>query len=239
MIRVQNVRKSFSQGQEQSRVLNGVDLNIMKGEFVAVMGPSGSGKSTLLQLIGGLDVPDDGTIEIDKENIEAMKERERTIFRRENVGFVFQNYQLLQNLSVEENIAFPIHAGGKMSADAKERINDLVAAVGLSGLEKKRVNLLSGGQQQRVAIARALVNKPEVLLADEPTGNLDRAKAEEILALIVSFHQKYNQTIVMVTHDIFAAGFADRIVLFKDGRIDRMISRKDDDYAEYLANFLA
>ncbi|GAE29329.1 ABC transporter ATP-binding protein [Halalkalibacter hemicellulosilyticus] len=239
MISVQNVTKSFSQGHEQSQVLKGVDLDIKQGEFVAVMGPSGSGKSTLLQLLGGLDIPDEGTIEIGEERIEKMKEKERTIFRRRNVGFVFQNYQLLQNLNVEENIAFPIHADGTLKPSDQKRINGLIKAVGLSGLEKKRVNLLSGGQQQRVAMARALVNNPGVLLADEPTGNLDRAKAEEILALMVSFHRNDNQTIVMVTHDIFAAGFADRIVLFKDGKVERIISRKDDDYAEYLANFMA
>ncbi|MCK0473255.1 ABC transporter ATP-binding protein [Halalkalibacter sp. APA_J-10(15)] len=239
MIHVQNVTKSFSQGAEQSQVLKGVDLDIEQGEFVAVMGPSGSGKSTLLQLLGGLDIPDEGTIEIGDERIEKMREKDRTIFRRRNVGFVFQNYQLLQNLSVEENIAFPIHADGTLKPSDQKKINGLIKAVGLTGLEKKRVNLLSGGQQQRVAMARALANNPGVLLADEPTGNLDRAKAEEILALMVSFHRNDHQTIVMVTHDIFAAGFADRIVLFKDGKVERIISRKDDDYAEYLANFMA
>ncbi|ERN53951.1 ABC transporter ATP-binding protein [Alkalihalophilus marmarensis] len=239
MIRVQNVRKSFYQGKLESKVLKGVNIDIKKGEFVAIMGPSGSGKSTLLQLLGGLDVPDDGTIKIDQQTIEKMKEKERTIFRRRNIGFVFQNYQLLHNLSVEENIAFPLHADGKLNQEGRQRISEMIEAVGLVGFEKNRVSLLSGGQQQRVAIARALVNEPRVLLADEPTGNLDRAKAEEILALMVSFHRKHTQTIVMVTHDIFAAGFADRIILFKDGGIERVISRKEDDYAEYLANFMA
>ena len=155
------------------------------------------------------------------------------------MGFIFQNYQLLPTLTVEENIAFPLHADGSLTKDKNQIILDLLDSVGLEGLGRKRANLLSGGQQQRVAIARALVNHPAVLLADEPTGNLDRHKAEEILALMLRFNRESNQTIIMVTHDIFAAGFADRIILFKDGMIDQVIARKDDDYAKYMANFMA
>jgi putative ABC transport system ATP-binding protein len=142
-------------------------------------------------------------------------------------------------LTVEENIAFPLHADGKLTPENIEWIHELTRSVGLEGLNGKRANLLSGGQQQRVAIARALANHPTVLLADEPTGNLDRARAEEILVLLSTFHRKNKQTIVMVTHDIFAAGFADRIILFKDGIIDQVISREDSNYAKYLANFMA
>lgn len=239
MIKVSNLQKEFLNGQESTQVLKGVNLNIEEGEFVAIMGPSGSGKSTLLQLLGGLDVPTKGEIEIDHTPIHAMKEKERTVFRRKNMGFVFQNYQLLPNLTVEENIAFPLHADGKLTPENIEWIHELTRSVGLEGLNDKRVNLLSGGQQQRVAIARALANHPTVLLADEPTGNLDRARAEEILVLLSTFHRKNKQTIVVVTHDIFAAGFADRIILFKDGIIDQVISREDSDYAKYLANFMA
>ncbi|MGG0670821.1 ABC transporter ATP-binding protein [Lederbergia citrisecunda] len=239
MIKVSNLQKEFLNGQESTQVLKGVNLNIEEGEFVAIMGPSGSGKSTLLQLLGGLDVPTKGEIEIDHTPIHAMKEKERTVFRRKNMGFVFQNYQLLPNLTVEENIAFPLHADGKLTKENIEWIHELTPSVGLEGLNGKRANLLSGGQQQRVAIARALANRPTVLLADEPTGNLDRARAEEILVLLSTFHRKNKQTIVMVTHDIFAAGFADRIILFKDGIIDQVISREDSDYAKYLANFMA
>ncbi len=239
MIEVSNLQKEFLNGQESTQVLKGVNLNIEEGEFIAIMGPSGSGKSTLLQLLGGLDVPTKGEIEIDHTPIHAMKEKERTVFRRKNMGFVFQNYQLLPNLTVEENIAFPLHADGKLTPENIEWIHELTRSVGLEGLNGKRANLLSGGQQQRVAIARALANHPTVLLADEPTGNLDRARAEEILVLLSTFHRKNKQTIVMVTHDIFAAGFADRIILFKDGIIDQVISREDSDYAKYLANFMA
>ncbi|KIL74903.1 ABC transporter ATP-binding protein [Pseudobacillus badius] len=239
MIKVTNLTKEFVQGQERTQVLKGIDLHIEEGEFVAIMGPSGSGKSTLLQLLGGLDVPTKGDIQVDQHFLNKMKERERTIFRRQKLGFIFQNYQLLPTLTVEENIAFPLHADGKLTNEKNKWIHELIASVGLEGLNRKRANLLSGGQQQRVAIARALVNHPAVLLADEPTGNLDRAKAEEILVLLSTFHRRKKQTIVMVTHDIFAAGFADRLILFKDGVIDQVISRKEEDYAKYLANFMA
>lgn len=239
MIKIRNLKKEFIQGQERTQVLKGFDLNVEEGEFVAVMGPSGSGKSTLLQLLGGLDVPTEGDIVINQSNLSNMTEKERTIFRRKYIGFIFQNYQLLPTLSVEENIAFPLHADGSLTKDKNQIIAELLDSVGLKGLGRKRANLLSGGQQQRVAIARALVNNPSVLLADEPTGNLDRGKAEEILGLISRFNRENNQTIIMVTHDIFAAGFADRIILLKDGIIDQVISRKDDDYAKYVANFMA
>ncbi|KIL80119.1 ABC transporter ATP-binding protein [Bacillus badius] len=239
MIKVTNLTKEFVQGQERTQVLKGIDLHIEEGEFVAIMGPSGSGKSTLLQLLGGLDVPTKGDIQVDQHFLNKMKERERTIFRRQKLGFIFQNYQLLPTLTVEENIAFPLHADGKLTNEKNKWIHELIASVGLEGLNRKRANLLSGGQQQRVAIARALVNHPAVLLADEPTGNLDRAKAEEILVLLSTFHRRKKQTIVMVTHDIFAAGFADHLILFKDGVIDQVISRKEEDYAKYLANFMA
>ncbi|MCM3087985.1 ABC transporter ATP-binding protein [Bhargavaea ginsengi] len=239
MIKVRNVRKEFVQGQERTEVLKGVDLTVEEGEFLAIMGPSGSGKSTLLHLLGGLDTPTEGEVRIRQSDLSQMSEKKRTIFRRQHIGFVFQNYQLLNSLTVEENVAFPLHADGSLTKEDDKRIQQLLGSVGLEGLGGKRANLLSGGQQQRVAIARALVNRPSVLLADEPTGNLDRQRAEEILALITRLNRENNQTIVMVTHDIFAAGFADRIVLFKDGVIDQVISRKDEDYAQYLANFLA
>ncbi len=239
MIQVENLKKEFLQGQERIKVLKNVSLQIQKGEFVAIMGPSGSGKSTLLQLLGGLDIPTEGDIIINQHYLNKMTEKKRTIFRRQNIGFVFQNYQLLSNLNVEENIAFPLHADGNLTKEKKQVVLELLDSVGLKGLGKKKVNLLSGGQQQRVAIARALVSNPAVLLADEPTGNLDRNTAEDILGLMTRFNRDYNQTIIMVTHDIFAAGFADRIILFKDGIVDQVISRKDEDYAKYVANFMA
>ncbi len=239
MIIVQDLEKEFLQGKESAQVLKGVNLKVKKGEFVAIMGPSGSGKSTLLQLLGGLDTPTKGEVWINRNNISDMTEKESTVFRRKHLGFVFQNYQLLPTLNVEENIAFPLHADASLTKEKIQLIHDLIDAVGLRGLGRKHVNLLSGGQQQRVAIARALANNPSVLLADEPTGNLDRNRAEEILNLIARFNRENNQTVIMVTHDIFAAGFADRIILFKDGVIDQDFSRKDENYAKYVANFMA
>ncbi|MFD1452898.1 MULTISPECIES: ABC transporter ATP-binding protein [Oceanobacillus] len=239
MIKVSGLVKSFTQGKNITEVLKDVDLKIEEGEFVAIMGPSGSGKSTLLQLLGGLDSPTNGKIEVGGKAISEMSENQRTIFRRKSIGIIFQNYQLLNNLTVEENIAFPLYADGTLDKEKMKEVKELIQAVGLNELNKKQANLLSGGQQQRVAIARSLVNQPNVLLADEPTGNLDRSKAEEILLLLTQFHKKNNQTIIMVTHDIFAAGFADKIILFKDGTIEQIISREDENYAQYLANFMA
>lgn len=239
LIKIKELKKSFKQGKDETDVLKGIDLEIKEGEFVAIMGPSGSGKSTLLQLLGGLDSPTSGEITIASNPIHTFNEKQRTLFRRRKIGFVFQNYQLLSHLSVEENIAFPLHADGPVTKEKEERVGELIRLVGLEGEASRQANLLSGGQQQRVAIARALANHPQVLLADEPTGNLDRARAEEILQLLASFHRRKGQTIVMVTHDLFAAGFADRILLFKDGMIDQQVARRDEKYAEQLANFMA
>ncbi|MBS7530929.1 ABC transporter ATP-binding protein [Hazenella sp. IB182353] len=239
MITVDNVFKHFEQGDMKIEVLKGVNLSIKKGEFVAIMGPSGSGKSTLLQLLGGLDTPSSGHVRIQENSFSDLNEKKRTIVRRKDIGFIFQNYQLLSTLTVEENIAFPLHADGRKDKDGEEKIRSIINEVGLEGLEKKSPNLLSGGQQQRVSIARGLIHEPKILLADEPTGNLDRKRAEEILELLAKFNKERKQSIIMVTHDIFAAGYADKIILFKDGVIDKEVTREDQDYAEYLASFLA
>ncbi|MGG4264563.1 ABC transporter ATP-binding protein [Peribacillus simplex] len=239
MIKVSNLEKSFVQVNQTIEVLKGVNLTVEEGEFVAIMGPSGSGKSTLLQLLGGLDTPSKGEVEINDNRLSHLTERERTILRRKNIGFIFQNYQLLPTLTVEENISFPLHADGIKSTNNKLKVQNLIKEVGLEGMEKKFPNLLSGGQQQRVSVARALVNDPKILLADEPTGNLDRKRAEELLDLLSLFNKEKNQTIIMVTHDIFAAGYSDRIVLFKDGLIEKEVKKEDIGYAEYVASFLA
>lgn len=237
MIHTKGVKKEYKAGGEVIPVLKGVDFSVKQGEFVAIMGPSGSGKSTLLQLLGGLDIPTEGSIALDGVKLETKSEKKRTIIRRQKIGFVFQNYQLLPTLTVYENIAFPMHASGR-KIDT-EAIYDLLDAVDLKGYGKRFPHELSGGQQQRVAIARALINKPAILLADEPTGNLDREHSSDILELLSSFHQDRGQTIVMVTHDMFSAGYADRIVLFKDGIIETEVKREDDDYAEFLSRFMA
>ena len=232
-----SIQKDFINGKETTKVLKGVDFKVNQGEFVAIMGPSGSGKSTLLQLLGGLDLPTSGEIKVNGKNISNMSEKQRTIMRRQQIGFVFQNYQLLPMLTVYENIAFPLHADGQKVSPKK--IQELLTAVDLKGYDQRFPNELSGGQQQRVAIARALINDPAILLADEPTGNLDRNRAGDILELLSFFHQEKNQTIVMVTHDMFSAGYADRMILFKDGVIESEVKREDDDYAEFLSHFMA
>ncbi|MGA3599797.1 ABC transporter ATP-binding protein [Lysinibacillus agricola] len=239
MISVNRLFKSFEQGNQKIEVLKGIDLSIKEGEFIAIMGPSGSGKSTLLQLLGGLDTPSSGQVKIQGKDFSGLTEKQRTIVRRKNIGFIFQNYQLLPTLTVEENIGFPLHTDGWKDKNIKEKIRNIIKEVGLEGFEKKPPNLLSGGQQQRVSIARALIHEPKILLADEPTGNLDRKRAKEILDLLAKFNKQRKQSIIMITHDIFAAGYADKIILFKDGLIETKVTREDHGYAEYLASFLA
>ncbi|WP_026907189.1 ABC transporter ATP-binding protein [Paucisalibacillus globulus] len=237
MINVVDLKKEYKTGKEVVPILKGVDLTIEEGEFVCIIGPSGSGKTTLLHLLGGLDTPTTGTISLDGSELTSKTEKQRTIIRRREIGFVFQNYQLLPTLTVYENIIFPLHADGK-KASPKD-VQMLLEAVDLVGYEKRFPHELSGGQQQRVAIARALIHKPNLLLADEPTGNLDRQRSSDILDLLAKFHYERKQTIVMVTHDMFAAGYADRIILFKDGVIEAEVKREDDDYAKFLARFMA
>lgn len=237
MINVAELKKEYKTGKEVVPVIKGVDFEVKEGEFVCIIGPSGSGKTTLLHLLGGLDTPTSGVIQLDGTDITSKSERERTILRRKKIGLVFQNYQLLPTLSVYENVVFPLHADRrKVSSD---KVLELLAAVGLEGYDKRFPNELSGGQQQRVAIARSLVHEPAILLADEPTGNLDRQRSSDILDLLAKFHQDRKQTIVMVTHDMFAAGYADRIVLFKDGVIEAEVRREDEDYAKFLSRFMA
>ncbi len=237
MIRVVDLKKSYETGREAVPVLKGVNLSIEEGEFVCIIGPSGSGKTTLLHLLGGLDTPDSGTIQLKETELTGKSEKERTLFRRKEIGFVFQNYQLLPTLTVFENIVFPLYADRKKAS--KDDVKKLLEAVDLEGYENRFPHELSGGQQQRVAIARALIHQPAILLADEPTGNLDRKRSGDILDLLAKFHVERKQTIVMVTHDMFAAGYADRIVLFKDGVIEAEVKREDDDYAKFLARFMA
>ncbi|WP_010094088.1 ABC transporter ATP-binding protein [Ornithinibacillus scapharcae] len=237
MINVTEVKKEYKTGKEILPIIKGVDFKAEKGEFVCIIGPSGSGKTTLLHLLGGLDTPTSGVIQLDGTEITSKSEKERTILRRKKIGFVFQNYQLLPTLTVYENVVFPLHADGKKVSTAK--VLELLAAVGLEGYDKRFPYELSGGQQQRVAIARSLIHEPAILLADEPTGNLDRQRSSDILDLLAKFHQDRKQTIVMVTHDMFAAGYADRIVLFKDGVIEAEVRREDEDYAKFLSRFMA
>lgn len=217
ILQTNNLTKIYGSAENSVHALNGVSLSVKKGEFVAVVGTSGSGKSTLLHMLGGLDRPTSGNVVVDGNDIFSLKDEALTIFRRRKIGFVFQNYNLVPVLNVYENIILPIQLDG--NTPDKNFINSIVETL---GLENKLENLpgnLSGGQQQRVAIARALASKPAIILADEPTGNLDSKTSQDVLGLLKVTSQKYSQTIVMITHNEEIAQLADRIIRIEDGSI--------------------
>ena len=219
LISVRDVHKVFRQGEAEVRALAGVSLEIAAGEFVSIMGPSGSGKSTLLHLMGGLDAPTAGEIVIDGTPISRMSDDEITIFRRRRIGFVFQFFNLLPTYSAEENVALPLLLDRRRPRDVRDRVGAALDLVGLGHRRRHRPDELSGGEMQRVAIARALVIDPALILADEPTGNLDTRTGEQILALIRDANRARGSTVVLVTHDARAAGHAARIVTLKDGTV--------------------
>ena len=217
ILQTHDLKKYYGAGDTQVKALDGVNMSIEQGEFVAIVGTSGSGKSTLLHMLGGLDRPTSGTVTVDGRNIFALKDEALTIFRRRKIGFVFQSYNLVPVLSVWENIVLPVELDGAKVDEAY--VQEVIATL---GLEKKLTNLpnqLSGGQQQRVAIARALAAKPAIILADEPTGNLDSATSLDVMGLLKVTAQKFSQTIVMITHNEELAQMADRIIRIEDGRI--------------------
>ena len=217
ILETKDLRKVYGSGDTEVRALDGVDLTVEKGEFVAVVGTSGSGKSTLLHMLGGLDRPTGGTVTVDGKELSAMRDEELTIFRRRKIGFVFQNYTLVPVLNVYENIVLPIQLDG--NAPDKAYVERIIETLGLEAKLQNLPNNLSGGQQQRVAIARALAAKPAIILADEPTGNLDSATSLDVMGLLKVTAQKFSQTIVMITHNEELAQMADRIIRIEDGRI--------------------
>ena len=217
ILETKDLRKVYGSGDTEVRALDGVDLTVEKGEFVAVVGTSGSGKSTLLHMLGGLDRPTGGTVTVDGKELSAMRDEELTIFRRRKIGFVFQNYNLVPVLNVYENIVLPIQLDG--NAPDKAYVERIIETLGLEAKLQNLTNNLSGGQQQRVAIARALAAKPAIILADEPTGNLDSATSLDVMGLLKVTAQKFSQTIVMITHNEELAQMADRIIRIEDGRI--------------------
>ncbi len=217
ILETKSLRKTYGSGEAEVRALDGVDLTVEKGEFVAVVGTSGSGKSTLLHMLGGLDRPTSGSVAVDGKDLFSLKDEALTIFRRRKIGFVFQNYNLVPVLSVYENIVLPIQLDGRKPDDGY--VDQIIETL---GLEKKLQNLpnnLSGGQQQRVAIARALAAKPAIILADEPTGNLDSQTSLDVMGLLKITGQKFAQTIVMITHNEELAQMAGRIIRIEDGKI--------------------
>jgi len=219
ILETNQVSKQYQMGEVSVDALAGVDFSVEKGEFVAIMGPSGSGKSTLLHLLGGLDGPSDGEVKLAGKPLSQLNDKEVTLIRRRNVGFVFQFFNLLPTLTAEENIALPLLIDGQNIKKHQEKIDRLLDMVGLTDRRHHKPDQLSGGQQQRVAIARAFVTDPAIVLADEPTGNLDSKTGEEILVLLRRSCDELGQTIVVVTHDAKAASFADRVVFLRDGRV--------------------
>jgi putative ABC transport system ATP-binding protein len=217
VVTAQEVTRRYGQGDTAVEALRGVSLEVLPGELVAIMGPSGSGKSTLMHILAALDRPTSGHVTIAGEDVGAMSDSDVTLLRRQHIGFVFQFFNLLPMLTAEENIVLPLSIAG--TKPEKAFFDDLVRKVGLGDRRNHRPAELSGGQQQRVAIARALVSRPSVVLADEPTGNLDSSTGQEILALLRGATEEYGQTTVMVTHDAYAAAIADRIFFLGDGLI--------------------
>ena len=217
ILQTNDLRKIYGSGDTEVRALDGVDIAVENGEFVAVVGTSGSGKSTLLHMLGGLDRPTSGTVTVDGKDIFSLKDEALTIFRRRKIGFVFQNYNLVPVLNVYENIVLPIQLDGKKPDEAY--VDQIIKTLGLESKLQNLPNKLSGGQQQRVAIARALAAKPAIILADEPTGNLDSKTSQDVMSLLKVTSQKFSQTIVMITHNEEIAQMSDRIIHIEDGRI--------------------
>lgn len=225
ILKAVNLQKIYGKGETQVRALDGVNLSVDKGEFVAVVGTSGSGKSTLLHMIGGLDVPTAGSVTVDGQELSHMTDEQLTIFRRRNIGFVFQQYNLVPMLNVWENIILPVKLDGRQVE--KDYVEEIIDTLGLEKRLNSLPSMLSGGQQQRVAIARALAFKPAVLLADEPTGNLDSRTSQDVLGLLKVTSEQFHQTIVMITHNEEIAQLADRILRIEDGRIFADSSRAE------------
>lgn len=217
ILKTSELKKYYGAGASQVKALDGVALNVEPGEFVAIVGTSGSGKSTLLHMLGGLDNPTSGKVEVEGKDLAQMNDEQLTIFRRRNIGFIFQNYNLVPILNVYENIVLPIELDGEKPD--KVFIDKIVKLLGLTEKLNNLPNNLSGGQQQRVAIARALATKPAIILADEPTGNLDSKTSQEVMGLLKMTGRQFRQTIVMITHNNEIAQLADRIVRIEDGRI--------------------
>lgn len=219
ILRIEHLSKVYGQGENQVRAVDDVSFSVEKGEFLAIIGPSGSGKSTLLHILGGVDRPTSGKVYVDGQDVYAQDEDHLAIFRRRQVGLIYQFYNLIPVLNVVENMTLPVLMDGR--AVNRQRLDELLDVLGLRGREKHLPNQLSGGQQQRVSIGRALMNAPAVVLADEPTGNLDSKNSQEIVELLKLSNRKYGQTLVIITHDENIALQARRIIAIEDGRITR------------------
>ena len=219
VLAIENLHKSFRLSNQVIRALSGVSLSVARGELAAIMGASGSGKSTLLHMAGGLDLPDSGTVKIEGRDLTRMSDRQRTLFRRQRMGIIFQAYNLLPTLTAEENVAVPLLIGGQAGSKVNARVAEMVRLVHLEQRAGHRPQAMSGGEQQRVAIARALLNDPALILADEPTGNIDSISAVEVWQLLRRLAHELGKTVLMVTHEAAAASYADRAYVLTDGQI--------------------
>ena len=219
LLRIEHLTKVYGSGENEVRALDDISFSVPKGQFLAIIGPSGSGKSTLLHILGGVDRPTSGTVWVDGQDVYAQNEEQLAVFRRRQVGLVYQFYNLIPVLNVSENMTLPLRMDGR-KVDP-QRLAEMVEILGLQGRERHLPNQLSGGQQQRVSIGRALMNTPVVMLADEPTGNLDSKNSQEIVELLRLSNPKYGQTLIIITHDENIALQADRIIAIEDGRITR------------------
>ena len=217
IVTVHHLKKYYGKGEKQVRALDGIDLSIEKGKFTAVIGASGSGKTTLLNMIGGMDVPDEGEVIVDGISLRGMKEKELAVFRRRKVGFIHQNFNLVSALTVRENILFPLSLAG--ASQDKMLFREITEILGLEDRLDAWPDQLSGGGQQRVAVARALISRPAIILADEPTGNLDSKNSQNVMGFLKMPVETYHQTLVMITHNLEIAQMADRVIRIEDGRI--------------------
>jgi len=236
MIKINNLVKTYSMGEVSVNALRGVSFDVKNGEFISIMGPSGSGKSTLLHIMGGIDNCTSGQVLIDDKNITQMSDVEITTFRRTNIGFVFQFFNLMPTLTVEENIKLPLQIAGIDPKEKQDQINELLRFVGLYDRRDHKPNQLSGGEQQRVSIARALIIDPKIMLLDEPTGNLDNKNGDKVLGMLRSSHEKYKTTIVMVTHSPFTAEYAEKVIFMKDGLVADTLERATNE--QYSAKLI-
>lgn len=229
IIEIKNVRKVYRMGEEKVVALNNVTFSIEQGEFCCLLGTSGSGKSTLLNLMAGLEKPTKGEIKIKDRHVEKMSEKQLAVFRRNHVGFVFQSYNLLATLTAQENVSLPLIFKGVSKSLRDKRAAEMLRAVGLEKRLKHKPSQMSGGQQQRVSIARAFIGNPEIVFADEPTGNLDSKTTREVMGLITTMARKNKQTLIIVTHDVEIAEYADKIIHVRDGNIEKIDIVKHDE----------
>ncbi len=223
-----NITKIYGNKDNKTHALSGIDFTVTEGEFVGIMGPSGSGKTTLLNILGGIDKPSSGTIKIMNENIENLQKDELALFRRRNIGFIFQEFNLLDSLTLRENIMLPMILDKKQAKEMEVCAQEIMTFFDIYDIKDKYPYNVSGGQKQRAAASRALMNQPSIVLADEPTGNLDSKSSNNIMKTLVKMNEERNSTILMVTHDPFAASFCNRIIFIKDGTIEMEIVKKGD-----------